>query len=191
MLRKVLVLFTVPVLALAIACSSNRTSTNARNDNAPRDDKQAVEKSLDQAGFNGIRVAWDKDKRVIELNGRVRSNELKTKAGEVAQQAAPGNVVANQLSIEPVDNERAAKTIESNVDDAIEKNFKAVLVANRLDKDHIRFNSKNGVLTLNGKVATMDERMKVQKLAATVPNVGEVVNKIDVDRKNTQQAADR
>jgi osmotically-inducible protein OsmY len=185
MLRKFCVV--IPILALAIACSSNRTAGN----NAPRDDKQAVEKSLDQAGYNNIRVAWDKDKRVIELNGRVRSNELKTKAGEVAQQAAPGNVIANQLSIEPVDQEHAAKTIESNVDDAIEKNFKAVLIANGLDKDHIRFNSKNGVLTLNGKVATMEERMKVQKVAASVPNVGEVVNKIDVDRKNTQQAADR
>jgi len=190
MLRKFLVLTIAPVLALAIGCSSNRT--NARSDNAPRNDKQAVEKSLDQAGFgNDIRVAWDKDKRVIELNGRVRSTELKTKAGEVAQQAAPGNVIANQLSIEPVDNERAAKSIESNVDDAIEKNFKAVLIANRFDKDHIRFNSKNGVLTLAGKVPTMSDRMKLQKLAASVPNVGEVVNKIDVDRKNTQQAAER
>ncbi len=190
MLKKFCVLTLAPLLALAIACNSNRTGV--RNDNAPRDDKQAVEKSLDQAGFgHDIRVAWDKDKRVIELNGRVRSNELKTKAGEVAQQAAPGNVVANQLSIEPVDQERAAKSIESNVDDAIEKNFKAALIANRFDKDHIRFNAKNGVLTLNGKVATMQERMQLQKLAASVPNVGEVVNKIDVDRKNTQQAADR
>ena len=189
MLRKFCVLTIAPVLALAIACSSNRTTTASNN--APRDDKQAVEKSLDQAGLNGIHVAWDKDKRVIELNGRVRSPELKSKAGDVAQQAAPGNVIANQLSIEPVDNERAAKNIESNVDDAIEKNFKAVLIANRLDKDHIRFNAKNGVLTLAGKVPTMSERMKLQRLGATVPNVAEVVNKIDVDRKNAQQAAEQ
>jgi len=192
MLRKFSAFAVVLMLAFAVACSSNRDSTTARNDNpnAARNDKEAVEKSLDQAGFNGLRISWDKDKRVIELNGRVRSPELKTKAGEVAQQAAPGNVIANQLSVEPVDQERAAKSIESNVDDAIEKNFKAVLVANRFDRDHIRFNSKNGVLTLNGKVRTPADRMQIQKLAATVPNVGEVVNKLDVDRKNVQQAAE-
>jgi hypothetical protein len=120
MLRKFFAFTLLSILGLTLACSSNR-NTNARNDNpnAARNDKEAVEKSLDQAGFSGLRVEWDKDKRVIALNGRVRSPELKTKAGEVAQQAAPGDVVSNQLSIEPVDQEHAAKTIERNVDDAI------------------------------------------------------------------------
>lgn len=194
MLRKTFAAMLALALALAVGCTTNRNNTTAANDNgrnnAARNDKEVVEKSLDQAGFSGIRVDWDKDKRVIALNGRVRSPELKTKAGEVAQQAAAGDVVSNQLSIEPVDQERAAKSIESNVDGAIEKNFKAVLIANHLDKERIRFDAKNGVLTLNGKVKTAEQRMQVQKLAATVPNVGEVVNKLDVDNKGVQQAAE-
>ncbi|MGZ4819033.1 MAG: BON domain-containing protein [Terriglobales bacterium] len=191
MLRKFFAFTLLSILGLALACSSNR-NTNARNDNpnAARNDKEAVEKSLDQAGFSGLRVEWDKDKRVIALNGRVRSPELKAKAGDVARQAAAGNVVSNQLSIEPVDDEHAAKTIERNVDDAIEKNFKAVLVANRLDHERIHYKAKNGVLTIDGKVKTPAERTQVQKLAATVPNVDQVVNKLDVDRKNVEQAAE-
>jgi osmotically-inducible protein OsmY len=191
MLRKTFAATLALALALAAGCTTNRNTTTARNDtnpNAARNDKEAVEKSLDQAGYSGIHVDWDKDKRVIALNGKVRSAELKTKAGEVAQQAAPGNVVSNQLSIEPVDNEHAAKTIERNVDGAIEKNFKAVLIANHLDKERIHYNAKNGVLTLDGKVKTPEQRMQVQKLAATVPNVGEVVNKLDVE--GVRQAAE-
>lgn len=38
--------------------------------------------------------------------------------------------------------ESAAKKIDSNVDDAIEKDFKAVIIANRLDNQHIRFGAK-------------------------------------------------
>jgi len=192
MLRKTFAAMLAMALMLAVGCTNNRNNPTAANDNgrnnAARNDKEAVEKSLDQAGYSGIHVDWDKDKRVIALNGKVRSPELKTKAGEVARQAAPGNVVSNELSIEPVDNEHAAKTIERNVDGAIEKNFKAVLIANHLDKEHIRFDAKNGVLTLNGKVKSPEERMQVQKLAGTVPNVGEVVNKLDVE--GVRQAAE-
>lgn len=183
LMRKVLFVLVAGMLALALACSSNRNPQQ-------RSDKQAVEKSLEQAGFNDIRVDWDKDKRVISLNGRVRSPELKEKAGQVAQQAAAGEVVSNQLSVEPVDNESAAKSIEKNVDDAIEKNYKAALVANHLDNQRIRFHAKNGVLTLDGKVKTTDQRADAEKLATTVPNVQQVVNKLDVERKGVQQAAE-
>lgn len=182
MLRKTFAAVLVLALGLAVACTNSKQQA--------RNDKENVVKALDQAGYSGVRVDWDKDKRVIGLNGRVRSPELKAKAGEVAAQAAPGDVISNQLSVEPVDQESAAKKIESNVDDAIEKNYKAVLVANHLDNQRIHFKAKNGVLTVEGKVKTPDQRMTAEKLAASVPNVQEVVNKIDVDEKGVQQAAE-
>ncbi len=187
MLKKNMIAFTMAgLLAVAVACSSNRSNQPT----AANNDKQAVEKSLDQAGFNDIKVDWDKDKKVLTLNGRVRSPELKAKAGEVAQASAPGEVVSNQLSIEPVDVEAKAKKIEKNLDESIEKDYKAVLIANKLDDQRIRFHSKNGVLTLDGKVKTMDQRAQAEKLATTVPNVGQVVNKLDVEQKPVQQAAE-
>ncbi len=145
--------------------------------------KDAVSKALQQAGFNDIRVDEDRDKGVITLNGRVRSPELKAHAEEVAKAAAPGKVVSNQLSIEPVDQESAAKKIESNVDDAIDKSYKAALIANHLDSEGIHFEVKNGVLTLTGRVKTDDIRAQAEKLGTSVPNVSQVVNKLDVKGK--------
>ena len=58
----------------------------------------------------------------------------------------------------------------------------AVIIANRLEKQHISYDAKNGVLTLKGDVDTPALRSKVEKLAATVPNVQQVVNELDVKK---------
>ena len=168
---KTTALIAVLLCTLAVACNSNQRQA--------RDQREAVDKALQQAGYDHIKVDYDRDKKLVTLDGKVRSQELKDRAAQVAQTAAPGQVVANQLSIEPVDEESAAKKIESNTDDAIEKNFKALLIANHMD-DACRFHAKNGVLTLEGKVKDMDTRTQLEKLAATVPKVDQVVNKLDV-----------
>ena len=78
--------------------------------------------------------------------------------------------------------ESQAKKIESNVDDAIEKNYKAALISKGLDKQSIHFKSNNGVLTLNGKVKSPAQRQQAEQVAANVPNVAQVVNEIEVNR---------
>ncbi len=165
------VLIAIVLAGLGQACSKGQAAAM----------KDSVSRSLEQAGFNGIRVAEDRDKGVITLNGVVRSDELKKKAGAVAQQTAPGRIIANQLSIEPVGAESKARTIEGDIDQAIGKNYKASLIANHLDDQGIRYNVKNGVLTLNGRVKNQDIRAQAEKVAASVPNVQQVVNELDVD----------
>ena len=44
-----------------------------------------------------------------------------------------------------------SKDIASDLDSAIEKNYKAALTAKGLDKEHIRFDAKNGVNPLRAK----------------------------------------
>ena len=56
----------------------------------------------------------------------------------------------------------------------------AALTENRLDNQHIRFESKNGVVTLKGDVDNMQQRQQAEKLAANIPNVQQVVNELDV-----------
>ncbi len=146
------------------------------------DVKDQVSKALQQAGFNDLRVTEDQDKGVVTLNGKVRSEELKAKADEVAKAAAPNLIVANQLSIEPVDQERKARQIEGNVDDAIKDNLKAAITANHLDNQRIHYDVKNGVVTLTGTVKNMDARTAAEQVAASVPNVSQVVNKLDVKK---------
>jgi osmotically-inducible protein OsmY len=89
-------------------------------------------------------------------------------------------VISNQIGVRPDGVESSAKKIDANVDDGIEKDFKAVIIANRLENQHIRYDAKKGVLTHKGDVDSRAQRADVEKLAASVPNVQQVVNELDV-----------
>jgi hyperosmotically inducible periplasmic protein len=163
----------VTLLALGVV-SCSRTNSVAYKD--------AVEKALEQAELKDVTVAEDKDKNTITLGGKLHSDDAKQKAGQIAEAAAPGRIVANEISIEPVGVADDARKIESNVDDGIESNYKAILIANGLSKQNIRFSSKNGVLTLKGKVKAAQQKQEAPQLASSIPNVAQVVNQIEVSR---------
>jgi hyperosmotically inducible periplasmic protein len=160
------------LLCLAIGCSSNKANTP--------DVKDQVTKALDNAGYKDLRVDVNHDKELVTLAGDVKTQADKEKAEELAKNAASGYVVSNEIGVRPEGVEHEAKQIDSNVDDAIKKDFKAVIIAHRLEKQHIRYDAKNGVLTLKGDVDTDGQREQVEKLAAGVPNVQQVVNELDV-----------
>jgi osmotically-inducible protein OsmY len=165
----------IPVLLIGLACSSQRTANDISY-------KDQVQKALEQADLKDVSVSEDRDKNTITLGGKVHSENAKREAGRVAQSAAGNRIVANEVSIEPVGAESEAKDIASNLDDGIENNYKAILIAKGLDKEHIRFDAKNGVLTLKGSVKTVPQRQQAQQLAQTVPNVQQVLNEIEVKR---------
>jgi hyperosmotically inducible periplasmic protein len=171
----VLVLIATVALTIGVACSSHpRTSDATYSD--------SVKQALEQADLKDVNVSEDQDKNTITLTGTLHSDDAKRKAGEVAQSVAGERIIANEISVQPVGAESEAKDIASNRDDAIEKNYKAALIAKGLDKQHIRFDAKNGVLTLKGSVRTTPERGEAQQLAQAVPNVQQVVNQLDVKR---------
>jgi len=163
------------LLAFGLACNSRKAENPPLKDN--------VKKAMEQADLKDVTVDEDVDKNVVTLGGKVHTEDAKNRAGDVAKSAAPNRVIANEISIEPVDNESAAKDIAKNVDDAIEKNYKAALIANHLDKQHISFKSKNGVLTLKGRVNTADDRQAAQDIAKTVPKVQQVINELQVKNR--------
>ena len=144
--------------------------------------KDSVKKSLEQAELTDVSVSEDKDKNTVTLGGTVHSDDAKARAADVAKAAAGSRIVVNEVSVQPVGAESDAKKIASNVDDAIEKNYKAALIAKGLDKQHIDFSATNGVLTLKGSVKTASERQEAQQLASNVPNVQQVLNQIEVAR---------
>lgn len=168
-------LIVIPALLAGLACSARRSAT----DISYKDD---VQKALVQAELKDVTVSEDRDRNTITLGGTVHSEDAKANAGEVAKTAAGDRIIANEISVQPVGVESEAKDISSNLDDAIEKNYKAVLIAKGLDKEHIRFDAKNGVLTLKGSVKNTPLRTEAQELAQAVPNVHQVLNQIDVKR---------
>jgi osmotically-inducible protein OsmY len=174
-LKRIFVALALVCLAAGVACNSNRKVTNL--------DPEVVKNAEKQAGYDSLSVDVNKDKGVVTLSGRVPSEQDKDRAGQVAQAVAGQLVVANQISIEPPGVASQAREIEGNIDDSIEKQFKALLIANHWDKEHIAYKSKNGVLTLRGRVPDMQDRADVEKVAATVPHVTQVVNELDVKGK--------
>ncbi len=161
-------IFTLTLLTLG--CSQSQKSPDL---------KDAVEKALSQAGYTSVTVAQDRDKGVITLSGDVATEEDKQRAADVTHSISSTVVIANQIGVRPAGFASEAKQIDSSLDTAIEKNFEAILIGGRMDKD-IKYAAKNGVLTLKGEVNSQKKRNELEKLAASVPNVKQVVNELQV-----------
>ena len=164
------------VLAVLVAgtlagCSATATRSPVVSDN--------IRKSLDAAGLKDVSVSQDRDKGVVTLSGHVETGSDKSQAESIARSVAGNQVVANQIAILPRGLESDAKRINSDLDKGIEKNLDAALVQNRLQKG-VKYDVKNGVVTLNGEVASQADRARTQSVASTVPNVQQVVNELQV-----------
>lgn len=64
------------------------------------DDRQAVYSALDQNDLASVVVSQDRDNGVIKLTGIVGDQARKDHAQQLAQQAAPGYRIDNQLRID-------------------------------------------------------------------------------------------
>jgi hyperosmotically inducible protein len=167
--RTILSVFPLLVAEMLSGCSSNRAPDVTDN----------IRKSLDQAGFKDVSVSEDREKGVVTLTGNVPTDTDKQQAESIAKSNAPNLVVADQVAVRPPGNESEAKAVDSDLDKAIEKNLDATLVKHRLKKN-VKYDVKNGVVTLKGDLPSQAKREQVEKLAASVPNVKQVVNEIEV-----------
>jgi hypothetical protein len=119
------------------------------------------------------------------LGGRVPSDGDKSQAESIAKSIAGVQVVSNQIGVISPAAESEAKTVNSDLDKGIEKNLDAALIQRRLNKS-VKYDVKNGVVTLTGEVNSQSRRAKVEKVASTVPNVQQAVNELQVkDQKAT------
>ena len=168
-LRKSCLTFPLLAAGLLLGCSSNKAPDVTDN----------VRKSLDQAGFKDVNVSQDRDKGVVTLSGTVPTEADKSQAESIAKSTAQSQVIADQIAVRPPGNESEAKEVDSDTDKAIDKNVDATLVKHRLKKG-IRYDVKNGVVTLKGEVPSQTKRKQVESLVASVPNVRQVVNELEV-----------
>jgi hyperosmotically inducible protein len=148
-----------------------------------------IRSQLDQAGLKDVSVSQDRDKGVVTLNGTTKSDSDRMQAESIAKSIASGEVVSDQIAVRAPGEESTDKSAESDIDKGIEKNFDAVLVRHKLNHA-VDYDVKNGVVTLKGHVNSESRRHAVEKLAAAVPNVRQVVNELDVkNRKATSNGA--
>ena len=168
--RLLLALLPLVLVGALAGCSETNKSPDVTDN---------IRKSLDQAGYKDVSVSQDRDKGVVTLTGTVPTESDKSQAEAIAKSGAGSQVVADQIAVRPPGNESDAKTVDADLDKAIEKNLDAVLVKNKLKND-VKYDTKNGVVTLTGEVRSQARRAQVEKLAASVPNVKQVVNELEV-----------
>jgi hyperosmotically inducible protein len=177
MLVVILALFTIGGLS---GCSGTATKSPDIADN--------IRKSLDQAGFKDVTVSQDRDKGIVTLSGPVARDNDKLQAESLAKSLAGAQVVANQIVVLPTGMEKNAKTVNSDLDQGIEKNLDAALIQNKMHDD-VKYKVKSGVVTLTGEVNSQNKRDQADQVATKVPNVKQVVNDLQV--KNQKASSSR
>lgn len=144
------------------------------------DEKDAVTNSLKSNNLNAVDVSQDRDKGVMTLKGNLASQDMKNQAENLAKQAAPDYTIADEIGVRPEDVPHAG-AIASDVDSAIEDNFKATIKAHEnLNDQSISASAKNGTLVLKGSVKTAAQKHEAERLAKHIPNVQQVVNELEV-----------
>jgi hyperosmotically inducible periplasmic protein len=163
--------FSLLVVGSLVGCSQ----TSAKSP----DVSDALRKSLVQAGFKDVSVSQDRDKGVVTLSGNVAAADDKAQAESIAKSIATGQVVADQIAVLPTGVESDSNTVNSDLDKGIDKNLDAALIQNGLHKG-VKYDVKNGVVTLTGEVNSESRRKRIEEVASTVPNVQQVVNELEV-----------
>jgi len=176
---RILSIFTLALAGL-IGCASNE---------AP-DVTGQIRNQLKQAGLTDVSVSQDRAKGVVTLGGNVKQQADKDRADQIAKSQANGQVVADQIAVLPNGNESAAKAVNADLDKGIDANLDAAFTQANIKGIHHK--TTNGVVTLTGDLETPKYRADAERIAAGVPNVQQVVNKIDVrNQRATSSSADR
>ncbi len=177
--RLLVTLLTLSIVGTLAGCSGIRKSPDVSD---------SIRKSLDQADLKDVSVSQDRDKGVVTLGGLVSSDGGKSQAESIAKSIAGGQVVSNQIAVTPLGSENAAKAVNSDVDGGIEKNLYAALIQNKLHES-VKYAVTNSDVTLTGEVDSQSKRRQAESIASSVPNVGQVVNELQV--KNQKATTSR
>ena len=177
-------LFSSMAVLLIAGCLSACSNTPTKSPDVADD----IRKSLDQANLKDVSVSQDRDKGVVTLTGTTGSDSDKAQAESIAKSIAGSQVVSNEIAVRPPNDSSMAKKVDSDLDSAIDKNLHAVLVKNRLEHA-VKYDVKNGVVTLSGTVNSQPKRAEVEKMATKVPNVQQVVNELQVKNQKATSSS--
>ncbi|MFI5096739.1 MAG: BON domain-containing protein [Candidatus Acidiferrales bacterium] len=174
------------VTMLTLLCFGTLAGCSGTPRKSP-DVSDSIRRSLDQAGFKDVSVSQDRDKGIVTLGGQVASENEKAQAESLAKSLAGAQVVADQIAVIPVGAEKEAKAVNSDLDAGIEKNLDAALIQNKLHGS-VKYEVKNGVVTLTGEVNSQSKRDRAERVATGVPNVKQVVNDLQVKNQKARSS---
>jgi hyperosmotically inducible periplasmic protein len=165
--RAVLAMAAIGILA---GCSQTAKSPDVSSN---------IRTALDQAGLKKVSISQDRDKGVVTLSGQVEGDRDKAQAESIATSIAGGQVVSNQIAVVPLSAANEARSMNTDLDKGIEQNLDAALIQSKLH-ERVKYAVKNHVVTLTGEVDSQSRRREAEGVAASVPNVQQVVNELQV-----------
>jgi osmotically-inducible protein OsmY len=163
-------LLTMIAAGMLSGCSQTRQSPDVANN---------IRIALDQANLKEVSITQDRDKGVVTLGGHVAADGDKAQAETIARSIAAEQVVSNQIAVVPPGGEADARAMNSDLDKGIEQNLDAALIQSKLH-NYVKYTVKNHVVTLTGEVDSPSRRQEAERVAASVPNVQQVVNELQV-----------
>jgi osmotically-inducible protein OsmY len=146
-----------------------------------------IRRALDQAGLKDVSLVQDREKGVLTLGGHVNADGDKAQAEAIAKSFAGAEVVADQIAVLPLGAESEARAMNSDLDKGIEQNLDAALIRNKLH-DRVKYAVRSRVVTLTGEVDSQSRRRDAAKVAASVPNVQQVVNELQVKNQKASSS---
>lgn len=165
-------------LVIALLTAGALVASCGRNE---PDYEDVADRALDGAGLQAAEADYDADAKVIHVTGVVASETDRQRAGDVVSAAVgTGAQVANEVTVEGGHEQTA-----NDFDDAIETRLSNVVKLDAALKDHaISFDASQGVVTITGRVPTVEMKDRVGTLARAESGVRDVVNSLEVGPKS-------
>ncbi|MDD4558714.1 MAG: BON domain-containing protein [bacterium] len=135
--------------------------------------KKNIEAALKwDARVDADEIDVDVKNRIVYLDGCVNTYTEKAAAVELAMNAAEVANVEDDISVVPFSVETDA-TLIADVESALLRDV-------RVDAEDIVIGVRNGIVTLSGKAATIDEKASAEEDTRSVFGVSDVINRIEV-----------
>jgi len=165
-MSKAVALLSAGLLLMTVACARKEP-----------DYEDLANKALDEAKLSDVDADYDTSKGVVHVTGQVQSEVDRQRAGDIVQQAVNNTAqVANEVTVAGGHTETA-----DDFDGAIETRLgNLVSLDPALKERSLSFDSANGVVTITGRVATLDEKQRVEQMTRQEAGVRDVVNSLEV-----------
>lgn len=200
-----------PILTLVVVCGTVLFSAGCTRDTttattSPRMTDSDIERAISGRYANDpqladVKVDADADKNEVTLTGTVGTQEHRTRALDLAKAAAPNLVINDKIDVKPREVSRAEYTEEMarqdrgraeaagdkigrNIDDAWlhTKITTKLLTGAGTSGFKINVDVENKVVTLRGKVDSLEAKQRAEQLARDTDGVARVVNRLTVSQ---------
>ena len=134
----------------------------------------------------GASVHVETQKGMVYLRGKVESDEAKKAAEDAARGIDGVQGVKNELQVVPASAKKMVEAKDDDITKHVKERFKADPKLKSLD-----IRTDNGVVTLQGKLPSINDSARASQMAREVPGVRSVRNDTTYENPRTSMSSDK